>query len=466
MLRRFRAEVECVLIIFRWQVEDRETCLSTFRDLLFPPESTNSPEAGGSTPTTTTKDNDNELDPPVRVLHSPSIRETQAAIKSLREASLCVVEAAQAWRRAKGGEMHQAYHDGAPPTRRSQNGENRESLSGELPSPENTSPRLEEKGGVASLRQCFPIVQQARPTSTTRECDGIRISSGGLPTFLWLGPTSGTATYKSTVSYEASEQERSYGEHNGRTGIITKKIENIDEGGTRETSISASADGKNSYKNGDAQTNITGLNYLARMASDTDWIGGPGSALLDMFPPDTKLYRNPFVLGHNLDDILVVYKGASPRDRERCAYDPDSQRMDGSRSAKVVRLDKQRVRLAAAVIVEEHSMERAGKDGGKRAAGADREALIDGRGVNGEALNTIEGGGKGNSPETDDPPRLASRPRSSKKSGKHSAKKHKKGQISFKDCGDDDGMEGSVGDVGSQLGEARPNRTALLLVLS
>ncbi|CAM9596630.1 unnamed protein product, partial [Ectocarpus sp. 12 AP-2014] len=44
----------------------------------------------------------------------------------------------------------------------------------------------------------------------------------------------------------------------------------------------------------------SGINYLARMPTDTDFIGAPGSVLAELFPPDTKLYRNPFILGHNL----------------------------------------------------------------------------------------------------------------------------------------------------------------------
>ncbi|CBJ48596.1 conserved unknown protein [Ectocarpus siliculosus] len=100
------------------------------------------------------------------------------------------------------------------------------------------------------------------------------------------------------------------------------------------------------------------------MATDTDFIGAPGSVLAEIFPPDTKLYRNPFILGHNLDDTLALFTGngvggaVSPRAR-------DSGEGALSPSQTKSRLDKQRVRLAAVAIVAEEAKERS-RRGSKR----------------------------------------------------------------------------------------------------
>ncbi|CAM9423961.1 unnamed protein product, partial [Laminaria digitata] len=70
------------------KVRERETCLTAFRDLLFPPESTSSPEAGESAPTTTSSSGNDLLlgsrptsvPSPARAIQDPGIREVQASI--------------------------------------------------------------------------------------------------------------------------------------------------------------------------------------------------------------------------------------------------------------------------------------------------------------------------------------------------------------------------------------------------
>ncbi|CAM9838922.1 unnamed protein product [Pylaiella littoralis] len=370
------------------KVRVREIFLGGLRGVLFPPESTSSPEtAEGSTkfishrsdplPSTLSP---SKASPPV--FRGPSIREVQAAVGHLREASLCVVEAIQAWQRARQVEAKQSkqgcdLNKNSSVTGPSDAGgdhkasiwdasrtrvEHRESAAGEVP----------ETRELPDLK--FPVVPTTRPTFAGDE---------DLPIFLWLPPEerglkSGSdipsASHRSSLDPETAVPEKAGHDLNGdalaSVADDPRGHRHSDHVGgsaapatTNDANADSTSDGKASLAHhASSALRTPGVNYLARMATDTDFVGAPGSVLADFFPPDAKLFRNPFILGHNLDDTLAVFTnggGTSPRDRGR----QDRVETAGSSPAtlKKGRLDTRRVRQAAAIIVAEDARECSGR---------------------------------------------------------------------------------------------------------
>lgn len=306
----------------------------------------------------------------------------QAAVGHLREASLCVVEAIQAWQRARqveakqskqgcdlnknpsvtgpsdAGGDHKASIWDASRTRV----EHRESAAGEVP----------ETRELPDLK--FPVVPTTRPTFAGDE---------DLPIFLWLPPEergleSGSdipsASRRSSLDPETAVPEKAGHDLNGdalaSVADDPRGHRHSDHVGgsaapatTNDANADSTSDGKASLAHhAPSALRTPGVNYLARMATDTDFVGAPGSVLADFFPPDAKLFRNPFILGHNLDDTLAVFTnggGTSPRDRGR----QDRVETAGSSPAalKKGRLDTRRVRQAAAIIVAEDARECSGR---------------------------------------------------------------------------------------------------------
>ncbi|CAM9398531.1 unnamed protein product [Ectocarpus fasciculatus] len=355
------------------KVQEREAFLGGLRGLLFPPESTGSPE-----PSTTIEPSGanvyqhlsslpSVMSPTLasaRMFQGPSIREVQGAVGHLREASLCVVEVVQAWRKARqrelkgrsqGGDSNDQLSRASPPDPSS----DRDEQSPKMPHGE--PEHRERAGSMPEVR--FPVVPTARPISTGDE---------DMPTFLWLplrvsGGESGRDT--AVVSGQSSlnpetcvPEKKGDGEETTASMTTAAAIGNAD-GDTTVGSISP-APASETIAEPNSHHTALGINYLARMATDTDFVGAPGSVLAELFPPDTKLYRNPFILGHNLDDTLALFTGngvggaVSPRPR-------DSGEGTLSPSQTKSRLDKQRVRLAAVAIVAEEAKERS-RRGSKR----------------------------------------------------------------------------------------------------
>ncbi|CAM9624757.1 unnamed protein product [Ectocarpus sp. 6 AP-2014] len=363
------------------KVQERETFLGGLRGLLFLPESTGSPESPTTIESSGAANGNRHLSPlpPVmspplasaRMFEGPSIREVQGAVGYLREASLCVVEIVQAWRKARQRELKdrsQSGYSNEQPSRASspEAGSDKEESSQKLP-----HGRLEYRERAGSLPDVrFPVLPTARPMSTDDE---------DMPTFLWFpsranGGESGLDTVvvsgQSSLNPETCVPE-GIGDDEETTGPMAAAAANgYPDGDTIAGSIlPARASGtivqSNNANDGlDAHHTASGINYLARMATDTDFIGAPGSVLAEIFPPDTKLYRNPFILGHNLDDTLALFTGngvgsaVSP-----CARDSGEGALSPSQTKS--RLDKQRVRLAAVAIVAEEAKERS-RRGSKR----------------------------------------------------------------------------------------------------
>lgn len=396
------------------QVQDREVFLGGLRGLLFPPESTSSPEtAGGShqLASSLAGANSHRYDalPPVssptkaslRMFQGPSIREVQAAVGNLREASLCVVEAIQAWRRARQGECKLAKQ-GDSPRSCTFGGDHETSLW------DASRPRVEHgelaAGEVPEVREFpevkFPVVPTAR---------SVFAGDGDLPVFLWLPPAvrereSGGIIASASRSFnldpETAVPERVGHDLNGdalASAAATPdphRHSNSVVGSTAPTTAcdanaDSTSDGKASLAHHALSSQqVSGVNYLARMATDTDFIGAPGSILADFFPPDTKLYRNPFVLGHNLDDTLAVFTNGNAISPRNCGHQDGVEAAGSSPAAlRKSRLDTRRVRHAAATIVAEDARERAGKgikrhrDEGRRGDEWEVEGAGDGDGV-------------------------------------------------------------------------------------
>lgn len=318
-----------------------------------------------------------------RIFQGPSIREVQMAVASLREASLCVVETVQAWRRERQKELDQRKPgDGTTKPQSAEmpwgasGGGEASPTSGSPDEPQhgNTSKDGDITAGRASPEVRFPVVPTAQPGPTRDE---------DLPVFWWFPraagnprPGSGSthASHRTSLGPETSVPEQvghDLNEEAVAPAAATPKghrhsdgamwISALAPGGNANVDPSSDDQASTSPRSSPA-TAESGVNYLARMATDTDFVGAPGSVLADFFPPDTKLYRNPFVLGHNLDDTLAVFPGeaaASPRDRGR------QDMADTSRTSPTVlkngRLDTRRVRFASAAIVAEDARERSGK---------------------------------------------------------------------------------------------------------
>lgn len=345
------------------------------------------------------------------MFQGPSVREVQAAVGNLREVSLCVVEVVQAWRREKQKELSQRKR--GDDITKSQSALVSWGASGDhKASPRNRSPagpehsnalndgEIKAQGGSLEVR--FPVVPTARSVHTGDE---------ELPIYWWfcpettssqIGAGSTQTSRRASLGPESSVPEQighDPNEESAAPAATTPKVHRHSDGAKGNSTPapvgSANADRSSTGHTGSASPRPSparagsGVNYLARMATDTDFVGAPGSVLVDFFPPDTKLYRNPFVLGHNLDDTLAIVPGgggaASPR-RDR--GDQDGARSGGSSPATVKkgRLDTRRVRLASAAIVAEDARERSGKrrrggeyedqgaSGGTSGEGASRKA--------------------------------------------------------------------------------------------
>lgn len=365
------------------------------RCLLFPPESTSSPEReGGSKQESTPSSLPSVLSPSAsspRLFQGPSIREVQAAVGNLRETSLRVVEAVQAWRRERHKELNRGKR-GDVPTKppppvvswgTSSDGKVSPS-SVSLVRPEHSSSA--SKDGVTTAQRTsqesrFPVVPTAQPVPSRDE---------DLPTFWWFPPATGgrqPASGSTQASHRTSlGQETSVPEQVGRdlneepaapAADAIPGAHRHSDGSAGNSAPSPAGNAKVDPSSDDPSSAPPrpspraaplGANYLAGMATDTDFVGAPGSILVDFFPPDTKLYRNPFVLGHNLDDTLAVFSGngaASPRDPG--ARDGVEQSGSAPAALKKGRLDTRRVRLASAAIVVEDTRERSGDNKRHRA---------------------------------------------------------------------------------------------------
>lgn len=320
------------------------------------------------------------------MFQGPSIREVQAAVGDLREASLCVVEAIQAWQRARQEEVKLEKKGGGPskdPSVASSGHvssdpelsfrdasnvshagvEHDQSAAGEVPE-DRESPQVK-----------FPVVPDARPVLASDE---------DLPVFLWLPPAvrgreSGgsdvaPASSRSSLDPETAVPEKVGHDLNGdafSSAMVKPNSHRHSDNVVGSAAPATACDGNNESTSNDkgslahhAQSapRTSGVNYLTRMTTDTDFIGAPGSVLADFFPPDTKLFRNPFILGHNLDDTLAVFAsagGISPHDRGH--QDGVETAVSSSAALKKSRLDTRRVRHAAATIVAEEARERSGK---------------------------------------------------------------------------------------------------------
>ena len=359
------------------------------RCLLFPPESTSSPEKeGGSTqapsPTSGAQSNHpsgplpSVLSPsatsPPRMFQGPSIREVQMTVSSLREASLCVVEAVQAWRGERQKDLSRRKRRDAPDKPRSAAGSwgasggggggGESSPSSESPArpghglPSNDGKKTARR---ASLEVRFPVVPTAQPVPARGE---------DLPTFWWFPPAAGEprtgsgsarAPQRTSLGPETSVPEQ-VGRDLDEEPAAPKGHRHSDgamgcfaPGPAAHASAAPSSDAQAPTSTSPSPARgASGVNYLARMATDTDFVGTPGSALVDFFPPDTKLYRNPFVLGHNLDDTLAVFPGDGDRGGLQDGVESSSRPTNG-------RLDIRRVRSASAAIVAEDARERSGE---------------------------------------------------------------------------------------------------------
>lgn len=359
--------------------------------------------------------------PPVRALHGPTVRELQAAIQSLRDASLLAVEAAQAWRleemksaariraaerkviRDSSGthsEVATAAVDelggnsirNAPSDRKGPGKSRRRNSSDDIGAATTTATSSVGSPPVGEAERFprevrFPVVQPEEEDPVvpleTRDIGNNGLKDGNLPIFLWNpsaarngGGGSGTLG-RSEASlphghrlHNSCDRERvggavdnivehaapaTTGTHNGcELALIDAES---DCQATRQTDASY-----DNTRDSDVIAATGGVNYLAGMASDTDFIGAPGSAIVDLFPPDAKLYRNPFVLGHNLDDTLVLFTAtANPRrgsdgacgGRRHTESRGGRSREEPATATGQARLNTSRVRLAAAIIVAE-----------------------------------------------------------------------------------------------------------------
>lgn len=364
------------------QVREREVRLAGLRDLLFPPEITGRSEAGGKP--RVVDGQDFPTSPTLCAAQGPGIRQVQAAVAGLREASLCVVEAIQKWQRAKSGETKaDANREAAIQSAR--DGNTATDSAGERSSQKPTSPilNLKNDSSCAAERDCnhLPAVPAVFSSIhqriwSTPELHGIvQVTQNDLPKYLWVPldpPSANTQHNHTALTGENLDPERAGRgtDRNNAVGSVAPSVAQLPE-----SSANALAT-RTKYGRLEEKTeeDTHRINYLANMAIDTDFIGAPGSALADLFPPDTKLYRNPFVLGHNLDDTLAVFTGTSPRalsvsslGRERArtseGRDGGSTGGEGGAGRAGLRMDTERVRRAAVVIVAEDAKERAHQDG-------------------------------------------------------------------------------------------------------
>ena len=300
----------------------------------------------------------------------------QAAVGSLREASLCVVELVQAWRRARRGHLQSDNQEARSSTPAVSWG-----VSSDLETtPTNGSPDKPEQSCASSGREKtadgrslevrFPDVPTARPVSSFDE---------DLPTFWWLPPGKSWRENGTSLSPESSVPEQvghDLNEDDSTPSSATlKRHRHSESSTTAKQGTDSNSSGKAFAENNPLSAHeASGVNYLARMATDTDFVGAPGSVLADFFPPDTKLHRNPFVLGHNLDDTLAVFTGGggvSPRDRGH-----EDRGGSSSTALRKSRLDTRRIRVASEIIVAEDIRERSSKRSKRRRAEEGREQEV------------------------------------------------------------------------------------------
>lgn len=359
-----------------------------------------------------------------RMFEGPSIREVQVSVANLREASLCVVEAVQAWRTERKKDLNQRKQgDDTKPQSTAvswgASGGLQASLSSGSPAGSEHSSASNNRNKAerrASLEVRFPVVSTAQPVPTRDE---------DLPIFWWFPP--GARTPQTGNGSTQSSQRTSLGpernvpeqvghdldEESATLALVTPKGHRHGDGAMGN---SAPAPTGNAIANRSSHDQVStsprpsparaasGVNYLARMATDTDFVGAPGSALVDFFPPDTKLYRNPFVLGHNLDDTLAVFPSdgvASPRDRSH--QDGVESSRTSLATVKKSRLDTRRVRLASAAIVAEDARERSGKR--RRAEewwDQNAQGGADGENFEGDFSSSRQGGQRFDRPDSGD----------------------------------------------------------------
>ncbi|CAM9675644.1 unnamed protein product, partial [Scytosiphon promiscuus] len=439
------------------KVQEREDFLAGLRDLLFPPESTSSPESPTILSSLDTKACFPGSLPSVvspraacpSVFHVPSLQEVHAAVRNLRETSLCVVEVIQSWRRARqeqadgtqpGGDFEETSSaaiswDGNSGDCSASNNDN------SFPGPEHDVPESRETKRDKPDEIRFPLVPTARPVGSVDE---------GLPTYYWRPPAvvANDGTRRNSLNPDTWAPER-----------VGRDL----TGGSAEPGASDATGGRRQSERAvrHAAPETPGVNYLARMATDTDFVGASGSVLADLFPPDTKLYRNPFILGRNLDDTLAVFArggSASPRHDSRDGRDGAEPGPSLSQARRTSRLDTRRFSTAAAAIVAEDARERVRRrtkrprcemDGALESGGDDGDggaspgsASFKGRAVSSNDRETFDGLGSGG-------PRSCDGDRDG--SGQSSTKTTGKGGITFQDQRSEDGQtDGHPGSDGGQ----------------
>lgn len=287
------------------------------------------------------EDHDKTLSVTASSVQEPGIGQVQATVCALREASITVVEAIQAWRIAKAGSSHSGGIDG----------EDRAGRQSEVSATALDSRGQQPDGNVKLKITLVDTNEQSLLPSVSRRRSILAPDTHGnfrqehLPTYIWRKSKAENTresmilTLSSTIS-TCNPLSPSSGQYAGSRPGIT----------------------------GGEEVNEKDVNYLAKMAWDTDFIGLPGSMLIFFFPPDTKFFRNPFLLGNNLDDILVVFPKASPRIPNGCTQNWDgepespehgglavasSRDPAGAQRGRGARMDTQQIRRVAAIIVAE-----------------------------------------------------------------------------------------------------------------
>lgn len=395
--------------------------MTTLRDVLFPAESTGSllGETGIASFVTRAE---NQPFPATSLPAAakstgpgPGIRQVQAAVGALREASIVSVEAVQQWRRIKAGQREELCgigRDGSgleKSTSRSNRGEAESEGTAPEAQIDRVSAGLLGNPNSGGTEKHLPAVSpRAGINMAAAQLRGIdRDTHAALPTFWWIPPCTAPhspakdAGHRLELGSAPNGAERADGDLttgakislSSTTASTQHRTENPGKG-TAVVGITAPASSDTSGaeitpddNRGFAQASTTfhvGLNYLAKMACDTDFTGAPGSALVDFFPPDTKLYRNPFLLAHNLDDMLTVCNNTStahaptePSTRGEGETDrlngsgggrgPGAGKHSGSsggedtRRRTGARIDTERMRSAAVIVLVEEVKEKARK---------------------------------------------------------------------------------------------------------
>lgn len=405
-------------------MKEREKCLTTLHDVLFPPESTSSLAETGAASCETTRQDD-QLFPVTSssvltkaISPDAGIRQVQGAIGALREASVISVEAVQRWRKFKAGqrESPDSVGRGAPVLARTNKGSRVEVES------DATMPEIQISCASASLlghptsdgtdRQLPVVSPRTGLNPATAQLRGIaRGADTALPTFWWIPPDASPHTPATDTNRRLGlgsapngperasddrtrEAKRSLSatasSHRHPTETLGRRTAASSIAATAFSDTTCGAEIPPDEDKAVAQDSIAfdfGLNYLAKMASDTDFTGAPGSALVDFFPPDTKLFRNPFLLAHNLDDMLAVHNIATAHasskpwggetDRKNRSdgkglgasikpYDGSEGEESAGRRPDA-RIDTERIRNAAGIILAEDYKENARRKGSSAA---------------------------------------------------------------------------------------------------